>query len=112
MTTAKSMSAKVNLSRIGIWSWPTKPFYGSISWTVTNVGSSNSTYIAKISAPLGLKISVNPSVLSFSYVGEKKSFALIITGSMEKSSLASASLVWDGGGAFQVRSPIIVYVVV
>ncbi|KAK9913640.1 hypothetical protein M0R45_037450 [Rubus argutus] len=65
----------------------------------------------KIAAPLGLKISVIPSVLSFSSIGEKDHLPLIITGSMEKSSLASASLVWDDG-AFQVRSPIIIYVVV
>ncbi|XP_061997946.1 cucumisin-like [Rosa rugosa] len=79
--------------------------------TVTNVGSSKSTYRAKTVAPLGLKINVNPSVLSFTSLGQKKSFVVTIKGPIEKSNLVSASLVWDDG-AFQVRSPIVVYVAV
>ncbi|KAK9950715.1 hypothetical protein M0R45_006190 [Rubus argutus] len=69
------------------------------------------TYIAKVAAPPGLKISVNPSVLSFTALWQKKSFSLTIKGPIEKSHLASASLVWDDG-TFQVRSPIVVYVAV
>ncbi|PRQ59339.1 putative cucumisin [Rosa chinensis] len=79
--------------------------------TVTNVGSSKSTYRANIVAPLGLKINVNPSVLSFTSLEQKKSFVVTIKGPIEKSNLVSASLVWDDG-AFQVRSPIVVYVAV
>ncbi|KAL6123961.1 hypothetical protein ACLB2K_076477 [Fragaria x ananassa] len=77
--------------------------------TVTNVGSWNSTYKAKVVAPSGLKVSVIPSVLSFTALGQKKSFVVTIKGPMEKSNIVSASLVWDDG-AFQVRSPIVVYV--
>ncbi|KAM5551579.1 hypothetical protein ABKV19_026428 [Rosa sericea] len=79
--------------------------------TVTNVGSSNSTYRVKVVAPLGLKINVNPSVLSFTSLGQKKSFVVTIKGPIKKSNLVSASLVWDDG-VFQVRSPIVVYVAV
>ncbi|KAM5556548.1 cucumisin-like [Rosa sericea] len=79
--------------------------------TVTNVGSSNSTYIAKVLAPSGLKINVDPSVLSFTSLGQKKSFVVTVKGPIEKSNIVSASLVWDDG-AFQVRSPIVVYVTV
>ncbi|PRQ55558.1 putative cucumisin [Rosa chinensis] len=79
--------------------------------TVTNVGSSNSTYRVKVVAPLGLKINVNPSVISFTSLGQKKSFVVTINGPIEKSNLVSASLVWDDG-VFQVRSPIVVYVAV
>ncbi|KAM5551589.1 hypothetical protein ABKV19_026437 [Rosa sericea] len=78
---------------------------------VTNVGSLNSTYRVKVVAPLGLKINVNPSVLSFTSLGQKKSFVVTIKGPIEKSNLVSASLVWDDG-VFQVRSPIVVYVAV
>ncbi|KAM5551586.1 cucumisin-like [Rosa sericea] len=79
--------------------------------TVTNVGLSNSTYRVKVVAPLGLKINVNPNVLSFTSLGQKKSFVVTIKGPIEKSNLVSASLMWDDG-VFQVRSPIVVYVAV
>ncbi|XP_061998211.1 subtilisin-like protease SBT4.10 [Rosa rugosa] len=77
--------------------------------TVTNVGSSNSIYRAKVVAPSGLKINVDPSVLSFTSLGQKKSFVVTVKGPIEQSSMVSASLVWDDG-AFQVRSPIVVYI--
>ena len=45
--------------------------------TVTNVGSPMSVYRANVTAPTGtLKIRVNPSVLSFTSLGQKLSFAL------------------------------------
>ncbi|KAM5554485.1 hypothetical protein ABKV19_022727 [Rosa sericea] len=79
--------------------------------TVTNVGSSNSTYRAKVVAPSGLEINVNPSVLSFTSLNQKESFVVTVKGLIEKSNMVSASLVWDDGD-FQVRSPIVVYVTV
>lgn len=75
---------------------------------VTNVGLPTSTYKATVTAPPGLKIQVNPSMLAFTSVGEKLSFAVTIEGSMN-SRIASASLVWDDG-VYQVRSPIIVHI--
>jgi hypothetical protein len=72
--------------------------------TVTNVGSPTSTYKAILTSPLGLKIKVNPSVLSFTTLGQKLSFVLTIEGITDKF-INSASLVWDDG-TFQVRSPI------
>ncbi|XP_065871786.1 cucumisin-like [Euphorbia lathyris] len=38
---------------------------------VTNVGLDNSTYKAIVKSPGGLKVQVNPSILSFSSIGEK-----------------------------------------
>ncbi|KAM5556450.1 hypothetical protein ABKV19_024036 [Rosa sericea] len=84
---------------------------GVFQRTVTNVGSSNSTYRAKIVAQSGLKINVDPSVLSFTSLGQKKFFVVTVKGPIEKSNIVSASLIWDDG-AFQVRSPIVVYVAV
>jgi len=52
---------------------------------------------------------VNPSVLSFTTLGQKLSFALTIEGIIDKF-INSASLVWDDG-TFQVRSPIAVAVI-
>ncbi|PON53873.1 Subtilase [Trema orientale] len=76
--------------------------------TVTNVGSPTSTYKAKLVAPAGLKITVNPSVISFTSLGEKKSYAVTVQGAVKKL-VVSASLIWDDG-TYQVRSPIVVYV--
>ena len=75
--------------------------------TVTNVGSPNSTYKANLTVPEGLKIKVKPSVLLFSYVGQKLSYKLRVKGTVEKF-VTSASLVWDDG-TFHVRSPIAIY---
>lgn len=77
--------------------------------TVTNVGSATSTYRVKVDAPLGLKIEVIPSLLSFTSLGQKQSFAVTVQGTLDES-IVSASLVWDDG-AYQVRSPFVVYVV-
>ncbi|XP_023547798.1 cucumisin-like [Cucurbita pepo subsp. pepo] len=72
--------------------------------TLTNVASSGSTYRAAISAPKGLRITVNPSVLSFNRIGERKSFNLTVGGTVSRR-LVSASLVWSDG-VHSVRSPI------
>nr|XP_015877218.2 cucumisin-like [Ziziphus jujuba var. spinosa] len=77
--------------------------------TVTNVGSAMSIYQVKVDAPLGLNIDVIPSVLSFTALGQNQSFAVTIQGTIDES-IVSASLVWDDG-TYQVRSPIVVYVV-
>ncbi|KAK7847116.1 subtilisin-like protease sbt4.2 [Quercus suber] len=46
---------------------------GIFTGRVTNVGSANSTYYAKIDKPDFLNIAVEPSVLSFFALGEEKS---------------------------------------
>ena len=75
--------------------------------TVTNVGSPASTYKAKVISPSLLDIQVKPDTLSFTSIGQKKSFSVMIEGSINVA-MASASLVWDDG-TFQVRSPIVVF---
>ncbi|KAI4313539.1 hypothetical protein L6164_026512 [Bauhinia variegata] len=85
-----------------------KPTNATFKRTVTNVGSSVSTYKATITvSSQGLKIQVNPNVLSFTSLGQKQTFELSIDGTIEEPIL-SASLVWNDGN-FQVRSPIVVY---
>ncbi|KAH7521361.1 hypothetical protein FEM48_Zijuj07G0024900 [Ziziphus jujuba var. spinosa] len=76
--------------------------------TVTNVGSQTSTYKANLIGPLGINITVEPSVLSFTSLGQKLSFTLKIEGKLD-GFLESASLLWDDG-TFQVKSPIVIYV--
>ena len=77
--------------------------------TVTNVGSPTSTYKATLVVPLGINITVEPSVLSFTSLNQKLSFTLKIEGKIDNF-IVSASLLWDDGTNFQVRSPIVVYV--
>ncbi|KAK8935943.1 hypothetical protein KSP39_PZI013427 [Platanthera zijinensis] len=84
-----------------------KSFSNSFQRTVTNVGNSNSIYKATISAPASIKISVEPDILSFETLFEKKSFIIKIEGDAEKTIL-SASLIWSDG-FYNVRSPIVVY---
>lgn len=77
--------------------------------TVTNVGSSTSTYEANSVAPPGLTIAVTPSVLCFTSLGEKQSYTVTVQGTIDKKVLVSGSLVWSDC-TYQVRSPIVVYV--
>ncbi|KAG5053004.1 Cucumisin [Glycine soja] len=75
--------------------------------TVTNVGSATSTYKAKVIAPSLFNIQVKPSTLSFTSIGQKKSFYVIIEGTINVP-IISATLILDDG-KHQVRSPIVVY---
>ncbi|KAK6135891.1 hypothetical protein DH2020_030378 [Rehmannia glutinosa] len=73
--------------------------------TVTNVGSPSSTYKAVVTVPSGLSVQVEPSTLSFKYLGERQNFAVTVTASV-KDVMLSGSLVWDDG-VHQVRSPVV-----
>ncbi|KAG6626541.1 hypothetical protein CIPAW_15G056100, partial [Carya illinoinensis] len=63
---------------------------------VTNVGSPTSRYKAILNSPLGLTIKVTPSILSFTYLGQKLPYMLTIEGTTDKF-MVSASLMWDDG---------------
>ena len=75
--------------------------------TVTNVGSANSTYKAKVIAPPLLDVEVNPRILKFTSIGQKKSFTLTIEGIINVN-IVSASLIWDDG-SHKVKIPIVIY---
>ncbi|WCJ19694.1 Subtilisin-like protease [Euphorbia peplus] len=75
--------------------------------TVTNVGSPKSTYKAVIDAPPGLYIQVQPDVLSFTFLGQKKNFIVTVeSNAIEQNPVSSGVLIWDDG-MHQVRSPIV-----
>ncbi|KAI5328774.1 hypothetical protein L3X38_028171 [Prunus dulcis] len=78
--------------------------------TVTNVGSPNSTYTIASFSPLStITVSVSPSTLSFSSVGEKKSFTVKVTGpKISQQPIISGSIVLSDG-VHQVRAPLVVY---
>ncbi|KAK6933099.1 Peptidase S8 propeptide/proteinase inhibitor I9 [Dillenia turbinata] len=75
--------------------------------TVTNVGSPIVTFKANVTAPSGVKVQVDPDVLSFKSLLEKQSFTVTVTATIADSVL-SAALVWDDGW-HQVRSPIVAH---
>ncbi|KAK9993838.1 hypothetical protein SO802_023541 [Lithocarpus litseifolius] len=71
---------------------------GIFTRTVTNVGSPNSTYHAKIDKPDSLNITVEPSVLSFSAVGDKKIFIVNVKGKhITQVPIVSGSISWIDG---------------
>lgn len=79
----------------------------SFTRTVTNVGSASSVYKSEVVSTLGVMISVTPSELSFTSVGEKKSYIVTVEGVLTQR-IESASLTWDDG-TYQVRSPIVMF---
>ncbi|PON64043.1 Subtilase [Trema orientale] len=79
--------------------------------TVTNVGPPNSTYSVIAYVHANVAVTVQPPVLSFSAVGEKKSYKVTVSGpAITQQPIASGAVVWkDAGGSHVVRSPIVVY---
>ncbi|KAI0519100.1 hypothetical protein KFK09_006540 [Dendrobium nobile] len=84
-----------------------KSFSTSYRRTVTNVGVPNSTYYAIVNAPFSLKINIEPNVLSFEALLEKKSFLVKLEGAAYDT-IISGVLIWSDG-IHNVRSPIVVY---
>lgn len=79
--------------------------------TVTNVGSPNHTYTVSVYMPSPATVMVEPSVLSFSAIGEKKSFTLKVDGpSIAQQPIMSGGIVWQDG-VYKVRSPVVVYTI-
>jgi hypothetical protein len=97
-----SMTALVNAS---------KSFNVTFHRTVTNVGFANSTYKATTFTNSKVKIVVEPKVLSFKSLHEKKSFVVFVTGGqrvLPAYTMASSSLLWSDGSHI-VRSPIVLF---
>ena len=70
-------------------------FTNTFHRTVTNFGEASSIYKAKVIAPPSLlTIQVTPNVLSFSSLGEKKSFTVTIEGTISVG-IVSSSLICD-----------------
>ncbi|KAA8539862.1 hypothetical protein F0562_026554 [Nyssa sinensis] len=77
--------------------------------TVINVGSPNSTYYSKVSMPPSFSIVVEPSVLTFSDFGEKKSFTVKVNNTpLIQVPIISGLIEWTDGSHI-VRSPIVVF---
>ncbi|KAK9734763.1 hypothetical protein RND81_04G161800 [Saponaria officinalis] len=86
-----------------------KPITVTFTRTVTNVGVANSTYTSKVTSDTKIKVTVEPSTLSFASLKETKSFNVTVVGSgLPMQSMATASLIWSDG-IHNVRSPIVVF---
>ncbi|KAK6274818.1 hypothetical protein POUND7_004527 [Theobroma cacao] len=88
-----------------------QPIYGVFTRTVTNVGPPNSNYTVWMTTQRGFTISVEPQFLSFSTVGEKKSFTVRVTGpKISQQPITSGSIVWVSSDyKYMARSPVVVY---
>ncbi|XP_030451259.2 cucumisin-like isoform X2 [Syzygium oleosum] len=86
-----------------------KAFNRTFTRIVTNVGSPTSTYTSVVKAPTGIKVTVIPSVLTFSSVEQKLPFSVMVEGKLNNFML-SASVTWTDG-VHQVRSPIVAFLV-
>ncbi|XP_057451746.1 subtilisin-like protease SBT4.3 [Lotus japonicus] len=87
---------------------PLKPYIIKVNRIVTNVGfPHNSTYKAIVSPNPKMNITVEPEVLKFESLYEKKSFVVTVAGGgLQRDSAISSSLVWSDG-KHNVKSPII-----
>ncbi|KAJ8642609.1 hypothetical protein MRB53_004357 [Persea americana] len=86
-----------------------QPISGTFKRTVTNVGLANSTYHVNVDMPTSVKVTVEPSILSFSSVGEKKSYTVKVSGGViVQQPIISGYISWKDG-VHTVRSPLVVY---
>ena len=105
---SKSLPRNLNYPSMTAQVPATKPFKVTFRRTVTNVGTSNTTYKAKV---VGSKLNVEviPDVFSLKSMHEKKSFTVTVSGKGLGAGelVASSQLIWSDGFHF-VRSPIVV----
>ncbi|XP_052207257.1 cucumisin-like [Diospyros lotus] len=100
----------LNLPSLTLSTMALTPFNQTFKRTVTNVGLPSSTYHARLTnynSAQALRISVEPTVLTFTSLGQKLGFLVKVEGVIGATRV-SASLVWDDG-THQVRTPIVVY---
>ncbi|OVA17758.1 Peptidase S8/S53 domain [Macleaya cordata] len=105
----KGTARDLNYPSMGAFVGDGKPINLNFTRTITNVGSSNSTYKATVTSDGRIKVTVKPDVLSFKSLNEKKSFVVNVVGDgLQLDDTATGSLVWSDG-VHSVRSPIVAY---
>ncbi|KAH6818177.1 hypothetical protein C2S51_001780 [Perilla frutescens var. frutescens] len=108
-TTAPGRGWDLNYPSFALYVEDGQQISGSFARRVTNVGAPNSTYTASIHAPPLINVTVEPSVLVFSSVGETQSFTVNVGGPASKQlPIASAAITWSDG-SHSVRTPLVVY---
>lgn len=107
----KLLAKDFNYPAMSIQVLPMQAFAVNFTRTVTNVGFANSTYKADVSSNPMLNVTVEPQLLFFNSLNEKKSFTVSVAGGeIVSENMLSSSLVWSDG-IHSVRSPIVVYVI-
>ncbi|KAK6916626.1 Subtilisin-like protease, fibronectin type-III domain [Dillenia turbinata] len=92
-----SISPSVNLNLPSI-SIPDLKKTMTVSRTVTNVGPQNSVYIARIEAPPGTSVSVEPSILAFNSTKKKLKFKVTFCANLKVQGRYSFGyLFWEDG---------------
>ncbi|CAD6272316.1 unnamed protein product [Miscanthus lutarioriparius] len=82
----------------------------AVNRTVTNVGPAKSNYTAKIEAPKGLMVKVEPAELEFTKANERKTFTVTVSaaGASSEQEIAEGALSWlSHDHDHVVRSPIV-----
>ncbi|GLJ18269.1 hypothetical protein SUGI_1422340 [Cryptomeria japonica] len=122
LLTGESVTCSSKLSENGVWelNYPSmmivrdvsEPIFVQFPRTVTNVGPPKATYQAKLDAPLGMNVTVEPDTLSFTSSNQKMSYNVKIESRVvpDDYALLSGALTWSSGN-YSVRSPIVVYYV-
>ncbi|XP_026394909.1 subtilisin-like protease SBT5.6 [Papaver somniferum] len=84
----------------------------TVTRTVTNVGSSKSSYVSAYKAPEGFSVKISPKMLAFRHVGEKKSFTITVKQRKGKKKPKSGKYCFGWyrwtDGVHVVRSPLVV----
>ncbi|KAI4297674.1 hypothetical protein L6164_037555 [Bauhinia variegata] len=84
----------------------------TVSRTVTNVGPAESIYTARVIAPVGISITVEPQILVFNSTRKKLKFKVTFSSKLKvEGRFSFGYLLWEDG-LHQVRIPLIVRTVV
>jgi len=100
-------------SFIALYANKTRSIEQKFSRTVTNVGDGAASYNVKVTKPKGCVVTVVPEKLTFSVKNEKQSYSLVVKykrKNKKELNVLFGDIVWveQGGGAHNVRSPIVV----
>ena len=98
-------AADLNLSSIGVESVAGST---TVTRTVTSVAERRATFVAKVQAPAGYRVTVTPSRITLAS-GASATFTVTITntGAAPAGQWRTGALTWKGDG-YEVRSPIAV----
>uniref|UniRef100_A0A5B7BDZ7 Putative cucumisin isoform X2 n=1 Tax=Davidia involucrata TaxID=16924 RepID=A0A5B7BDZ7_DAVIN len=109
----KELLGDLNYPSFSLPTPPMKPFAHTFYRIVMKVASPVSNYTANLTTyppGAGIKIHVDPGILTFNSVGQRLYFEVTVTGMLGQigESMIFASLLWYNNEN-QVRSPIVVY---
>ena len=91
---SKSLMSNINYPSISIEKLKRKQKTKVITRTVTNVGSLNATYVAKLHAPEGLVVKVIPNKLVFTESVQRITYKVSFSGNKARGGYNFGSLTW------------------